>query len=206
MTHDAIPDISDDAVRRVTGRSWSEWRIWLDRQGAADRSHREIVALVAGGGGVDSGWWQQAVANGYEKLVGRRVLGQTQDGGFQVGVSKTIHASPDAIWKQLTSSRGLRAWLGEKPPRALRENARYTLGDGASGEIRIVKPGRQLRLTWQPAGWERPSTIQVRVTPKGEGRAVLSFHQEQLPDAEARVERRAWFRSAAAELVADLDG
>jgi len=45
-----------------------------------------------------------------------------------------------------------------------------------SGEIRIVKPLQQLRLTWQKEGWERPSTVQIRVLSKADIRQRLYLH------------------------------
>jgi hypothetical protein len=84
------PDQSDAAVRKATGRSWWQWEELLDGLGAAELSHGEIVALVRERGGVESGWWQQGVTVGYEKLKGKRVLGETAGSGFQVGVSRTL--------------------------------------------------------------------------------------------------------------------
>jgi hypothetical protein len=61
--------------------------------------------------------------------------------------------------------------------------------------MRVVNPGSHLRLTWQPPGWAKPSTIQVRVMASGE-RTVLSFHEERLPGAEERDARRRHFEAA----------
>ena len=61
--------------------------------------------------------------------------------------------------------------------------------------MRVYKPNSHLRLTWHPAGWPRPSTIQVRVIPSGE-KTVISFHQEHMPGPEAREIRRTFFKNA----------
>ena len=58
-----------------------------------------------------------------------------------------------------------------------------------------------LRITWLPKGrgWPRPSTIQVRVVPKGDKTTVV-FHEEHLPGPDEREERRAFFKGALDEL------
>jgi uncharacterized protein YndB with AHSA1/START domain len=76
----------------------------------------------------------------------------------------------------------------------LEKGATYTLPDGARGEMRVFEPNHHLRITWQPRGWPRPSTIQIRVIPSG-AKTTLAFHQEHLPDAKAREQRRAHFES-----------
>jgi len=63
----------------------------------------------------------------------------------------------------------------------------------------VVQPGSHLRITRQPPGWSRPSTIQVRVMPAG-AKTTLSFHEEHLPGAAERQERRAHFAAALDEL------
>jgi uncharacterized protein YndB with AHSA1/START domain len=188
-------ELADETVREATGRTWDEWEELLDAHGAADFSHKEIVALLEDGG-IESSWWQQTVAVGYEKRKGKRVLGQVADGTFQIGAQRTLPIAPDAAWRLVTSPEGLRAWLGDAPGLALEKGATYTTTpDGAAGEVRVVQPGSHLRLTWRPSGWARASTIQVRVIPAGE-RTTLSFHQERLPGAAEREARRRHFEAA----------
>jgi uncharacterized protein YndB with AHSA1/START domain len=196
------PDQSDAAVLKATGRTWDQWEELLDGLGAAERSHREIVALVAGHGGEVSGWWQQSVAVGYEKLKGKRKTGETADAGVQVGVQRTLEVNPERAWQLLTSAEGVRAWLGAGARLRFEEGERYRTDDGAEGEVRVVRPGRHVRLTRHPKGWPRPSTMQVRVEGKGE-RAVIGFHEEHLPDLGERERRREHY-AAAAETLKEL--
>jgi uncharacterized protein YndB with AHSA1/START domain len=37
------------------------------------------------------------------------------------------------------------------------------------------------RLQWQPPEWSSHSILQIRLTPKAEGKTTISFHQEKLP-------------------------
>ena len=129
----------------------------------------------------------------------QRSVGETRDAGFQIGVRRTLPLPAAALWRLIVSAEGRRAWLGAGPDFALEPGAAYTLDDGAQGEVRVARPGSHLRLSWQPGGWPRASTIQVRVLPGG-AHSVLAFHQEHLPDAAAREARRAHFSAAVAAL------
>ena len=186
---------SDDAVRAATGRGWDEWEAFLDARGAREMAHRDIAAMLVAEGHVDGGWWAQMVTVGYEKRTGRRVTGQTKDTGFQVGVRRTMAVAPEEAWRLLTSAEGVRHWLGDGAAPAWEMGARYTAADGAEGAVRVFRPGSHLRVTRQPGGWPRASTIQARVEASGD-RSVVSFHEEHLPDADARAARRAHFAAA----------
>jgi uncharacterized protein YndB with AHSA1/START domain len=202
MGRDGI-EVSDDSVHRATGRTWNEWETMLDRWGAAELSHKEIVATLQERGGIDSGWWRQMVANGYEKAKGRRKTGETEDAGFQVGVQRTVHIPHERAWRLLTSPKGLRLWLGDMGKLKLKKGETYRAADGSKGEVRVVHREDRLRVTWHPEGWTRPSTIQVRVVPKGKKKTVITFHEEHLPGEEQREERRAHFKTAL-EAIRDL--
>lgn len=127
-----------------------------------------------------------------------RPVGLTKGAGWEIGARRTLSIEPGAAWKLVTSPRGMRAWLGEFAEGGLRTGADYRLKDGATGEVRVLSD-RHLRLTWQPGTWPRPSTIQLRVLPARSG-ATISFHQEHLPNAEARTRRKDFFKAALDEL------
>lgn len=128
-----------------------------------------------------------------------RVAGQTKDGSFQIGARRTLPIPLERAWRLLTSPDGVRRWLGDTSGLQLRTGACYRLAEGGGGEVRVVRPNDHLRITWQPEGWARASTIQVRVMPRGAGTTVV-FHQEQLPDGEERERRRAHFEAVLDEL------
>lgn len=126
---------------------------------------------------------------------GTRDVGKTRDAGWQVGARRTLPIGLDDAWRLITSREGVRAWLGDGARVAFERGREYALADGSAGTVRVVEPESHVRLTWQPDGWPRPSTIQVRVLPAGE-RTTIAFHQEHMPDAAARQERRAHFTAA----------
>lgn len=78
--------------------------------------------------------------------------------------------------------------------------APFALDNGTSGEIKVYKPWSHIRLTWQPAGWAEPSTLQVRVTPASRGTTV-SFHHERLSGAAEREAMKAHWERVVGQLA-----
>jgi len=127
------------------------------------------------------------------------ITGKTRSTGFQVGARRTFPVSLQKAWRLLTSPHGVRIWLGELPEVHFVPGSQYHLPDGSNGEIRVFSPNSHVRLTWQPIGWSRPTTIQLRVIPSGE-KTVIAFHQEHLPGPGERDARRAYYLSVLDEL------
>jgi uncharacterized protein YndB with AHSA1/START domain len=194
--------ISPESLRDATGRDWDSWLAALDAAGAADWSHKEIVAFLGREhGDATTSWWRQSISVGYEQARGKRLLGETRDAGFQVGVQRSVPARRAEVWELLTSRPEL--WLGEGAVR-IEEGERYDV-TGASGEIRVVRPGERLRLTWQPNGWAAPATLQVTLAESASGRTTIHVHLEKLPNGEARQSMRAHWREALGRLAAACD-
>lgn len=206
MTNGLIGRISSDSLREATGRGWEEWLETLDSAGAADWSHKEIVAYLGREHrGATSAWWRQSITVGYEQARGKRAVGQTADTGFQVGVQRSVAATAAEAWELITSRPEL--WLGQGASVTFEEGERYdvpagTGSPGASGEMRVVKPGDRLRLTWQPEGWQEPATIQLTLTETTSGKTAIGAHVEKLPDADAREAMREHWREALERIVA----
>lgn len=191
--------VSSEAVRDATGRGWEGWLEVLDAAGAADWSHKEIVAHLERRHPEVTAWWRQSLAVGYEQARGKRVVGETADAGFQIGVQRSITTTAMQAWELITSRPGL--WLGEGASVAFEKGERYEVpaGDGtpgASGEIRVVKPGDRLRMTWQPRDWPAPATLQLTLSQSGAGKTAIRAHLENLPDADARAAMRRRWREA----------
>ena len=148
-------------------------------------------------GDTTTGWWRQSLTVGYEQARGKRVVGETAAAGFEVGVRRSVDASESDVWELLTSRPEL--WLGEGV--AFRKGERYSVPE-ASGEIRVVKPGDRLRLTWQPEGWASPATLQFALSGSESGKTTIAAHLEKLPDAEARDTMREHLREALDRIVA----
>ena len=126
-------------------------------------------------------------------------VGLTKDSGWQVEVRKTLPILPEKAWDFLFSKEIICVWLGEVPTFPLQVGSNFNLNDNTQVKITVLKPGSHLRLSFHAPGYERPSIIQVRTIPSGEN-TVFAFHQEQLPDREARQERKYYFQQALDDL------
>jgi uncharacterized protein YndB with AHSA1/START domain len=117
-------------------------------------------------------------------------------------VRKTFPISLEQAWKLITSPEGVKLWLGEVEGFRLVKGLSYQTADGARGEVRVVNPRENIRLTWQPPEWVQASIIQVRVIPGGREKTVISFHQEKIPDEAEREKMRQRWEKALGELRA----
>jgi hypothetical protein len=63
--------ISDDSVRRRTGKGWADWLEILDEWDATDTDHTGRARHLRDAHGVDP-WWAQAVTVRYEYERGLR--------------------------------------------------------------------------------------------------------------------------------------
>ena len=185
--------ISTAAVEKATGNAWAAWFALLDRAGAAKKSHKEIVRLVRGLG-LASPWWQQMVTVSYEHARGLRTVGQTAATGFEVGVQQTLPATPRQAWQLVVKRPGRDVWLGPVTQFRLRKGAAYVTSDGTFGEVRSVTPGEYLRLTWQAAERQKPTTLQIRVMPRRTGTSLHLHHEKLENEAERRRMRQHWKR------------
>jgi uncharacterized protein YndB with AHSA1/START domain len=135
-------------------------------------------------------------------MANQHIIGKTKDTGFQIGVRKTFPISLEQAWKLITSPEGVKLWLGEVEYFRLVKGQSYQTTDGARGEVRVVNPRENIRLTWQPPEWAQASTIQVRVISGGREKTVISFHQEKIPDADEREKMRQRWEKVLGELRA----
>ena len=194
-----LDGISTEAVKRATGHGWAEWLAILEKAGARDWNHKQIVAYLKANFELN-GWWQQSVTVAYEKAQGRRVVGQTADAGFQVGVQKTLPIGLDGAWTLLSSRRGIACWLGKTSRFSLTEGKTFRTETGIQGEIRVVKPGTRVRLTWQQPGMQRPATLQITLVAAGPENTSIRIHLEHLPSQKSREEMKAHWRAVLDEL------
>ncbi|MGE8036410.1 SRPBCC family protein [Lysinibacillus sp. NPDC093692] len=128
-----------------------------------------------------------------------KIIGQTKTVGFQVGVRRMFPISKEEAWNLVTSQDGLNVWLGESMFIILEPGQNYITKLG-SGEIRVVKPLQQLRLTWQKVGWDKASTVQVRIIPGASNKTTISFHQEKLSNQNVREEMKQYWQKVLMEL------
>ena len=127
-------------------------------------------------GGVTS-WWAQTIAVAFEQSIGRRQPGQTNDGKYQVSVSKTVDGTLD---------QALHKWLAVIARRQ------------SFSKMRIVRTlansGREKFRYWR-CGLSDGSRVNVGSYQKEPGKAVIGLRHENLKSHEQINHWRAFWKS-----------
>jgi hypothetical protein len=171
-----LAGMSDAVVKEKTGCPWERWVHTLDRLGADQMRHREIVDLVHKKYKTD-GWWSQMVTVGYERIKGLRARGQRRDGSYEATKSRTFSVPIDALHHAFADARIRGQWLAEP-----------------GVKVRTSKPPKSIRL-----GFVDGSIVAVGFTPKGDAKAMVALSHAKLPSKEAAEKvKRYWTERLAA--------
>lgn len=112
-----------------------------------------------------------------------RLPGLTPDAGWELGVDRTLTASPEEIWERLLGE-WLPAWLGvDSVPRMVGTPLRS--GAAVRGRVVGCHVGRRVRVRWTPPVLDHETVFQVTLQPAPEG-TTISIHQERLLGPAAR--------------------
>src|SRR5262245_42096444 len=131
--------------------------------------------------------------------------GKTKDAGWEIGVSRTLPYELDDVWSLMTSSAGLRLWLGDGVRLPKNVGAEDATADGTTGELRGREERHRLRLTHRAPGARHETTIQTTVEAKPTG-TRLGFHQERMGSARERERQRAHWKSVMDDIENALGG
>lgn len=200
--------VTNRAVREATGRAWGGWFEVLDAVGASEWDHQGIVGYLAREHPAVGAWWQQSITVAYEQARGKRAVGETADAGYEVGVRRTVSAARDEVWEILVARPDL--WLGVGADVDVERTGPYSVAAGradllaATGDVRVVRPGHRVRMTWRPEGWAAPATVQLTLSASLSGKTTIGVHLEKLPDAPAREAMRSYWRAVLAHLVEEI--
>ena len=168
--YEALAGIGNRRLEEKTGCTWDRWVPLLDRLGASGMRHREIAALVYRRFKV-SEWWSQAVAVGYERIKGRRAIGQRIDGRYEAAKSRTFDVPVTTLFGAWANTRRRKQWLTD---------ARVT--------VRTAIEPKSVRLDWGDG-----TIVAVSFTSKGPGRSSVAVSHMKLDDrAEAEKLRQYW--------------
>lgn len=157
----AEPPVSEEAIRKGTGRGWDDWFRILDAWDGTSHTHTEIARYVNGEHGID-GWWSQSVTVGYERARGMRAPNERPE-GFEVSVSKTVDMPSMDAWRAFVEPKRRASWLD--------------LGLRMRTGTRTM--GRSARFDAPSEG----TRVNVLFDPKGDDRTVVTVTHVKLADA-----------------------
>ena len=173
ITKTQSPRMSDEAVKTKTGKKWDQWFAILDKAGAKEMSHQDIVKFLNSKHDVGP-WWQQMVTVSYEQARGLRDAHE-KPSGYQISVSRTVNVSLANLYKAVASEKGRSLWLSE---------------DGLV--IRKATANKSLRVTWK----DGKTTLEFNFYAKGDGKSQVVVQHSKLPDAKAAAKMKTFWSQA----------
>jgi uncharacterized protein YndB with AHSA1/START domain len=181
--------VSDENVKKETGKSFAEWWTVLDAFGGPAKGRREIGNHLYGELKVDP-WWSATLQVEYERHKG--VVEKDGRGkGYTICATKSVKAPPGKCWEALATGVALDAWFGPKNELDLRAGGSLSNGDGNTADVKGVTPGKTIRLVWKDAS--APGTpVEVKLQPAGAKTTVMVTHDRLQTREEADGLRAAW--------------
>jgi uncharacterized protein YndB with AHSA1/START domain len=168
--YETLAGIANRRVEEKTGCAWEGWVPMLDGLDAADMKHREIAALVHRRFKLNE-WWSQTITVGYERIKGRRAIGQRIDGRYEAGKSRTFPVPVTTLFDAWRMLRRRKQWLGDAPV-----------------SVRTVVAPKSIRLDWGNG-----TVVTASFTAKGPGKSSVAVSHSRLDDrAEADRLRQYW--------------
>ena len=168
--YEALAGIGNRRLEEKTGCPWERWVPMLDGFGAAEMPHREIAALVQRKFKI-SDWWSQTVTVGYERIKGRRAIGQRIDGRYEAGKSRTFPVPVTTLFDAWANTRRRKRWLGDAP-----------------AAVRTAVAPKSMRLDWGNG-----TAVTAWFTAKGTDKSAVAVSHTKLDDrAEADRLRQYW--------------
>lgn len=174
-------NISSDAVKAKTGKTWAQWFALLDKARAQTMSHKDIVAVLSRKHDLGP-WWRQMVAVAYEQAKGLRDKHEKPD-GFEISRSKTLLAAVDDVYEAWGNARRRAQWL-----------------PGAKLTIRKATENKTLRVTWGDG-----SNLEVSLYRKGPAKSQIAVQHGRLKTASAAAKQKAYWGEAFERLAQLLE-
>ncbi|HKS07264.1 MAG TPA: hypothetical protein VJR92_13235 [Gemmatimonadaceae bacterium] len=157
-----LAGISDEAIKKNTGCGWEKWVYVLDKAGAAGMKHRDVANLVHTKWKVPD-WWTQTVTVGYERIKGKRAIGQRMDGTYEATKSKTFAVSATTLFRAWKNNATRKRWM-----------------DGAGESLRSSTAPKALRFAWSDG-----SVVVIGITSKGIGKSSVAVQHGKLPSRDS---------------------
>ena len=179
------PGMSDEAVKKATGKTWPEWFAVIDKAGGKEMSHKEIVAYVHAEHGVGP-WWQQSVAVGYERARKGRQKGQVGE-SFQVSATKTVNAPIARLYAAWADEAQRTGWLGNRKL-----------------EIRRATPRKSMRITW--GAGKTATNVDVGFYVKGRAKSQVALEHNKLSSATEAEKMKAFWQKMLEKMKSVLGG
>jgi uncharacterized protein YndB with AHSA1/START domain len=161
---------SDAILKARTGCTWERWVNALDYAKAYEWPHREIARHVMEKYKIP-GWWAQTVTVGYERIKGKRAIGQRMNGFFEASKSKTFPVPVSRLYRAFTDGELRGQWL-----------------TGVELAVRTATRDKSVTITWPDR-----TSVTAWFERKGTDKSVVSLAHQKLPDQAAATQAKAFW-------------
>ncbi len=165
--------MSDDAVRKRTGKGWTEWFAILDSAGGKTMAHKAMAAWLYENHEI-SGWWSQMVVVAYEQARGLREKHQ-KPGGYEISISRVLNVPIATAYRACSDEKSRNQWLGEK-----------------GLVIRKATPNKKLHITWS----DGKTSVELSFLDKGREKCQAVATHRKLTDAKAAARTKKYWSAA----------
>jgi hypothetical protein len=170
------PSMSDEAVKKKTGKTWPQWFAALDKAKAMKLGHPAIADMLHEKFAVP-GWWSQMVTVEYELARGLRARNQLKD-GYSLSVSKTLPLGAAALYRNVADAKSRGRWFPK-------------------GKLEVKSATEQKYFR---AKWNGGTRLEINVYAKGDGKAQIAVQHSKFLDADAMEAMRGKWKKALAKL------
>lgn len=160
--------MSNAAVKKATGRDWSEGVKVLDAVKAAAKNHREIAQYVSSIGTPD--WWSQMVTVGYERIRDCAIA----DSAAMVATKRT---------KAARSRRRYRSF-------STRLRSRASARAGCPARSRFEE---RHRTSGCACAWKMTRFSRSTSSPKGDAKSAVAVQHSKLADKPTAEKMKSWW-------------
>jgi len=165
-----LAGMSDARVKQATGCPWDRWVFVLDKAGAYEWTHREIVDHARKKYKTPD-WWAQMVVVGYERIKGLRAIGQRRGGSYEATKSRVFPVPVAKLYAAFTIARNRNRWL-----------------PGVTWTVRTATRDKSMRITW-PDG----TSVEAGFYAKGAAKSSVAIAHVKLKDkADADARKAFW--------------
>ena len=166
-----------------TGHGFDHWFAVLDRFGAVKKGHTAAAKHLATHG--VSAWYCQSITVMYERARGVRAVNQLCTGSYQVSVSRVLPVEVAHAARAISQKAKRSQWLAD--------------AGSVASEIETALAGK--RLTQKPNGARirfdaTSGRVELRITPKDDGRCSVVADVAKLADDKAVDRARQAWREA----------
>ena len=108
------------------------------------------------------------------------------------------------MWAFFLSEAGIAVWLGEIKMADFELQKPFITKEGIEGKLTVFVPDCHFRFKWKPTDWEKPSTVELRVT-AAKGKSRVIFHHTGFFKIEQQEELRSYWKNVCSKMIIQLD-